>query len=63
MISSSQSKKKYGTQIDKENGMQTLKVNLQKIDFERAMITLGMALMETTGVILLVCGLFDIHIV
>ncbi len=43
--------------------MQTLKVNLQKIDFERAMITLGMALMETTGVILLVCGLFDIHIV
>lgn len=43
--------------------MQTLKLNLQKIDFEKVMITLGMALMETTGVILLVCGLFDIRII
>ena len=43
--------------------MQTLRLNLDKIDFEKAMITLGMALMETTGFILLVCGLFDIRIV
>lgn len=43
--------------------MQTLRLNLAKIDFEKAMITLGMALMEATGVILLVCGLLDIQII
>lgn len=43
--------------------MQTLRLNLDKVDFEKAMITLGMTLMEVTGFILLVCGLFDIRII
>lgn len=43
--------------------MQTLRISLERIDLEKVAITLGMALMETTGVILLVCGLFDIRII
>ena len=42
--------------------METLRLSYNKIDFEKAMITLGMALMEMTGIVLLVCGLFDIRI-
>lgn len=43
--------------------MQTLRLSLTKIDFEKAMITIGMAIMEVTGVVFLVCGLFDIRII
>ena len=43
--------------------MQTLKLNLAKMDIEKTMITLGMALMEATGIVLLLCGLFDIRII
>lgn len=42
--------------------MDTLRLNYRKIDFEKVMITLGMALMEASGVILLFCGLLDIKI-
>lgn len=42
--------------------MNTLRLNYTKIDFEKVMITLGMALMEVSGIILLVCGLLDIKI-
>lgn len=42
--------------------MNTLRLNYNKIDFEKAMITLGMALMEVSGILLLICGLFDIKI-
>lgn len=42
--------------------MNTLRLNYNKIDIEKAMITLGMALMEASGVVLLLCGLFDIRI-
>ena len=42
--------------------MHTLRLNYNKMDFEKTMITLGMALMEVTGTVLLVCGIFDIRI-
>lgn len=42
--------------------MNTLRLNYTKIDFEKVLITLGMALMEASGVILLFCGLLDIKI-
>lgn len=42
--------------------MNTLRLQYGKIDFEKVMITLGMALMEASGVVLLVCGLLDIKI-
>jgi len=42
--------------------MNTLRLNYSKIDFERVMITLGIALMEVSGIVLLFCGIFDIRI-
>lgn len=42
--------------------MNTLRLQYDKIDFEKVMITLGMALMEASGAVLLVCGLLDIKI-
>ncbi len=42
--------------------MNTLRVQYNKIDIEKMMIMLGMALMEVTGLILLFCGLYDIRI-
>lgn len=42
--------------------MNTLRLQYSKIDFEKVIITLGMALMEASGVVLLVCGLLDIKI-
>lgn len=42
--------------------MDTLRLNYRKIDLEKVMITLGMALMEASGIILLFCGLLDIKI-
>ena len=43
--------------------MNTLRLNYQKVDFEKAMITLGIALMEASGVVFLLCGLLDIKII
>lgn len=42
--------------------MNTLRLNYYKIDIERILITLGLALMEASGFLLLMCGLFDIKI-
>jgi len=42
--------------------MNTLRLQYGKIDFEKVMITLGMVLMEASGAVLLVCGIFDIRI-
>lgn len=42
--------------------MNTLRLNYSKIDFEKIMITLGMALMEASGIVMLFCGIFDIRI-
>ena len=42
--------------------MNTLLLNYRKIDFEKVLITLGMAFMEVTGVVLLFCGLLEIKI-
>ena len=42
--------------------MNTLRLNYNKTDLEKIMITLGMALMEASGAILLFCGLLDIKI-
>ena len=42
--------------------MNTLRLDYYKIDVERIIITLGIALMEVSGFILLVCGLLDIKI-
>ncbi len=42
--------------------MNTLRLNFNRVDMEKVMITLGMALMEASGVVLLICGIFDIRI-
>lgn len=42
--------------------MNTLRLNYNKIDFEKVMITLGMAFMEAFGFVLLICGIFGIRI-
>lgn len=42
--------------------MNTLRLNYNKIDIEKVMITLGMALMEASGIVFLFCGLLDIKI-
>ena len=41
--------------------MDTLRLQYKKIDFERALIAIGMTLMEATGIILLICGLLNIR--
>lgn len=43
--------------------MNTLRLNYYKIDVERMLITLGITLMEVSGFVLLICGLFDIKII
>lgn len=43
--------------------MNTLRLNYYKIDVERILITLGITLMEVSGFVLLICGLFDIKII
>lgn len=43
--------------------MNTLRMNYYKIDVERMLITLGITLMEVSGFVLLICGLFDIKII
>lgn len=42
--------------------MNTLRLQYSKMDVEKIMITLGMTLMEVSGIVLLICGLFDIRI-
>lgn len=42
--------------------MNSLRLQYGKFDFEKMVIATGMALMEMSGLILLVCGLFDIRI-
>jgi len=42
--------------------MNTLRLDYYKIDVERILITLGIALMEVSGFVLLMCGLFNIKI-
>lgn len=42
--------------------MNVLQLQLKKMDIEKMMIGLGMVLMETTGLVLLVCGILDIKI-
>lgn len=42
--------------------MNALRLNYNKIDFEKVMITVGMTLMEVSGIVFLFCGLFDIRI-
>ena len=42
--------------------MNTLRIQYNKIDVEKIMITLGMTLMEVTGLVLLFCGIFDIRL-
>lgn len=42
--------------------MNTLKLQYGKFDFEKAMIAMGIAFMEASGMILLICGLFDIRL-
>ena len=37
--------------------MHTAKVRVKRIDWERVMIALGMALMEASGMFFLICGL------
>ena len=40
--------------------MNTLKLQLRKIDVEKVMLGIGMLLMETTGLVLLICGIYGI---
>ena len=42
--------------------MNTLRLQYKKFDFEKAMILLTMALMEASGIVFLVCGVFDIKL-
>ena len=35
---------------------------MNTLRLERAMITIGMTLMETTGAVLLICGIFGIRL-
>lgn len=42
--------------------MEAARLTFQKIDFEKAMITLGMAAMESFGLIMLICGILGIKI-
>lgn len=42
--------------------MNTLRLQFNKMNMEKMMITIGMALMETSGLVLLVCGLLNIKI-
>lgn len=42
--------------------MNTLRLQYNKVNMEKAMIMVGMTLMEMTGLVLLVCGLFNIRI-
>lgn len=42
--------------------MNTIRLSFNRVEMEKVMITLGMALMEASGVVLLVCGLLDIKI-
>lgn len=41
--------------------MNTLRLQYKKIDIERVIIGIGMALMETTGIVLLICGIMGIR--
>lgn len=34
---------------------------MNTVRLEKAMITIGMALMEFTGLVLLICGILDVH--
>lgn len=40
--------------------MHTLRLQCKKIDIESVLITVGMAFMEATGMVLLICGIFGI---
>ena len=42
--------------------MNTLRLQYNKMDIEKMLITIGMAVMEVTGFVLLFCGLLDIKI-
>ena len=42
--------------------MNTLRLQFNKTDIQKMMITLGMALMEVTGLVLLICGIYNIKI-
>jgi len=42
--------------------METAKMTLHKMNFEKTMITLGMTVMECMGFLMLVCGILDIKI-
>lgn len=42
--------------------MNALRLQYGKFDLEKIMIAAGMALMEMSGLVFLVCGLFDIRI-
>ena len=45
-----------------ETDMNTLRLTVGKIDFEKVFITLGISLMEVFGVVTLFCGILDIKI-
>lgn len=40
--------------------MHTLRLQYRKLDMERTLIALGMAAMEITGMVLLICGILGI---
>lgn len=42
--------------------MNTLRLQVRKFDMEKVMLGFGMILMETTGLVLLICGILDIKI-
>lgn len=42
--------------------MEAARITFQKIDLEKVMITLAMAIMESFGLIMLVCGILGIKI-
>ncbi len=42
--------------------MQTVRLDFSKIDVERILISLGMTVMESFGLIMLICGIFGIKI-
>ena len=43
--------------------MNNFRIQINKYEVEKAMIATGMFLMEMTGIVFLVCGIFDIRII
>ena len=42
--------------------MNTVRVELQKLDVERTLISVGMMLMECIGFVMLVCGILGVKL-